>query len=154
MGALLIARRRKDARHQRAVRNFRWLLGTGLGGYLAIMGARWMMSYMDRQQVAAEARDAALVTAMAEVAEQLKGIGEKEEGLSKEIVSMRSLAIGAKKLPDCPPCICKPPPAAACSPVIVFPEGGRDGSGKDGKDGKEGKSPPAPPLPYKFQRER
>jgi hypothetical protein len=124
MGALLIARREKDERHQKAVRNLRWTLGTGLGGMLAVMGFKWATSYIDRLQTAAEVRDAALVTALSEMTEKIGTMGDKTGELTTQVIAMRSLAIGSKRLPDCPPCpVCpKLPAIPPCPPspsVIV-----------------------------------
>lgn len=127
MGALLIARREKDEKHQKALRNFRWTVGTGLGGVICLLGFKWGTAYIDRIQAAAEARDAAFVTAMAELTEKMGTMSDRTGELATRIMEMRALAIGAKRLPDCPqapPCICKPPPVS-CPPgapvIVTFP---------------------------------
>jgi hypothetical protein len=152
VGALVIARRKKDEKHQKAVKNLRWALGTGLGGLITWHVATWATGYVDRVQKAAEVRDAAFVTAMAEMTEKIGSWSEETGKLSTQIVAMRSLAIGAKKLPDCPACVCpKCPAAPACpqSPAVIvqFP-------GEGQAPASPPHSPSASPSPYHPDHDR
>ena len=116
VGAYVIARRKKDDKHQKAMRNFRWTFLSGFATVFCYVMFKWITGYVDRQQAAAEARDAAFVTAMADLTTKTGQVGDNVSALATQISNMRSLAIGAKKLPDCPPCVCPKLPAIPACP--------------------------------------
>ncbi len=116
MGALFIARRSKDERHQKAMKNVRWTFTSGFAAVLCWKMFVWGTGFVERVQTSSEARDAAIVRSIAASSERLEDLAGKTGNLASAVTSLQSLAVGRFRCPICPSC----PPCPQQS-VIVTP---------------------------------